>query len=129
MNRDYQPLGTQDQYEAEGIDDDVEDTRDLAQVMEDRRAADAELDQMYGAATIGSRRKFPDALNEPGEMIDSPPSLIRTKLTVKPHRLSQSFHPNGNVNVGDNSQATWGSLSASHEPTRFDLKNTFSHIV
>ncbi|BBN03861.1 DNA replication licensing factor MCM2 [Marchantia polymorpha subsp. ruderalis] len=70
--RDYQPLGTQDQYEAEGIDDDVEDTRDLAQVMEDRRAADAELDQMYGAATIGSRRKFPDALNEPGDADEEP---------------------------------------------------------
>ncbi|KAL2635726.1 hypothetical protein R1flu_007205 [Riccia fluitans] len=65
--RDYQRLPEQDEYEAEGIDDDVEDNRDLAQVMQDRRAADAAMggdsDLLYGAVA-GTRRKLPEALND-----------------------------------------------------------------
>ena len=37
-------MDEQDQYESVGLDDSLEDERDLDQIMQDRRAADLELD-------------------------------------------------------------------------------------
>ena len=41
---DYRRMGEHDQYESLGLDDSLEDERDLDQIMEDRRAAEVELD-------------------------------------------------------------------------------------
>ncbi|ONK81343.1 uncharacterized protein A4U43_C01F28010 [Asparagus officinalis] len=42
---DYRRLDEQDQYEPVGLDDSMEDERDLDQIIADRRAAEVELDQ------------------------------------------------------------------------------------
>ncbi|KAK6944611.1 MCM domain [Dillenia turbinata] len=60
---DYRVLGEQDQYESVGLDDSVEDERDLDQIIEDRRAAEIELDGREGRNTI-SQRKLPQLLHD-----------------------------------------------------------------
>ncbi|ERN06348.1 hypothetical protein AMTR_s00016p00242770 [Amborella trichopoda] len=58
---DYRPMEEQDRYESAGLDDSVGDERDLDQIMEDRRAAEVELD-----ARDGTRfdRKLPRLLHD-----------------------------------------------------------------
>ena len=48
FGRDYQTLEEQDRYEDDGLDDEVEDTRDFATIMADRRAAEENLDERDG---------------------------------------------------------------------------------
>lgn len=55
-------LPEQDRYEADGLDDDVEDDRDMEQLMADRHAADAILDERDGVRP--PRRKLPDIMDE-----------------------------------------------------------------
>ena len=52
-----------DQYESLDLDDSLEDERDLDQIMEDRRAAEIELDTRDAQFT---RRKLPELLHDQG---------------------------------------------------------------
>lgn len=61
---DYRRLDEHDQYESLGLDDSLEDERDLDQVMEDRRAAEVELEARD--RRFGGNRKLPHLLNEQG---------------------------------------------------------------
>lgn len=54
-----------DQYESLGLDDSVEDERDLDQIMADRRAAEIELDTRDGVQTT---RKLPHLLHDQGKL-------------------------------------------------------------
>lgn len=60
---DYRVMGEQDQYEGLGIDDSLEDERDLDQIMADRRAAELELDAKEARV---SQRKLPQLLHDQG---------------------------------------------------------------
>ncbi|XP_024380390.1 DNA replication licensing factor MCM2 [Physcomitrium patens] len=64
MQRDYQTLEEQDRYEVDGLDDEVEDTRDFATIMADRRAAEANLDERDGILNHSRVRKLPTMLQE-----------------------------------------------------------------
>lgn len=52
-----------DQYESLGLDDSMEDERDLDQIMADRRAAEVELDTRDVQVT---NRKLPQLLHDQG---------------------------------------------------------------
>ncbi|XP_031495177.1 DNA replication licensing factor MCM2 [Nymphaea colorata] len=58
---DYRAMEEQDQYESIGMDDSMEDERDLDQIMEDRRAAELELDVRDGRT---ANRKLPRLLHD-----------------------------------------------------------------
>ena len=53
-----------DQYESMGLDDSLEDERDLDQIMADRRAAEMELDAREGPIF---QRKLPQLLHDQGK--------------------------------------------------------------
>lgn len=59
-------MGEQDNYERVGLDDSVEDERDLDQIMADRRAAEIELDAKEARV---SQRKLPQLLHDQGPCI------------------------------------------------------------
>eukprot|EP00249_Psilotum_nudum_P028835 c38786_g1_i1 orf=143-2887(+) len=67
MEQDYRPLEAQDRYESVDIDDEMEDDRDLDQIMADRMAAEAELDARDVAPGMTFNRKFPRILHERDE--------------------------------------------------------------
>ncbi|KAI3916939.1 hypothetical protein MKW98_014400 [Papaver atlanticum] len=85
---DYQPMGEHDQYERVGLDDSMEDERDLDQIMEDRRAAEVELDVRDGDGEDGedgrrTNRKLPRLLHD--QDTDEDISYRRTKRSrVRP---------------------------------------------
>lgn len=60
---DYRKMDENDQYESNGLDDSVDDERDLGQVMLDRRAAEAVLD---ARETRAANRKLPHLLHDNG---------------------------------------------------------------
>lgn len=66
MEQDYQPLHEQDRYEADGLDDEVEDTRDFATKMRDRRAAEEIMEERDGVMNNNHSRvrKLPTMLQE-----------------------------------------------------------------
>lgn len=66
-------MGEQDQYEGLGIDDSLEDERDLDQIMADRRAAELELD---AKETRVSQRKLPQLLHDQGSFCVIFPFLL-----------------------------------------------------
>ncbi|KAI3989440.1 hypothetical protein MKX01_032542 [Papaver californicum] len=80
---DYQPMGEHDQYERVGLDDSLEDERDLDQIMEDRRAAEVELDVRDEEGEDGeedgrrTNRKLPRLLHD--QDTDEDISYRRTK--------------------------------------------------
>jgi len=55
-----------DQFESFGLDDSLEDDRDFDQIMEDRRAAEMEIDAREGR--IGNRSKLPQLLHDQGKL-------------------------------------------------------------
>ena len=59
-------MGSQDRYESQDIDDEVEDERDLDQIMADRRAAEAELDARDVVHGVSFNRKLPRILHDRG---------------------------------------------------------------
>lgn len=63
---DYRRMEEQDQYESLGLDDSMEDERDLDQIMADRRAAEMELDAREARFGISSQRKLPQLLHDQG---------------------------------------------------------------
>lgn len=60
---DYRRMNEHDQYESLGLDDSLEDERDLDQIMRDRRAAELELDTRDGRNV---NRKLPQLLHDQG---------------------------------------------------------------
>ncbi|PKA56856.1 DNA replication licensing factor MCM3 like 1 [Apostasia shenzhenica] len=54
--QDYRQIHSQDRYEQVGLDDSMEDERDLDQIMADRRAAEMELDARDGRAAEANRK-------------------------------------------------------------------------
>ena len=66
-NSDYRRMDEHDQYESVGLDDSMEDERDLDQIMADRRAAEAELD--VRDVRSGGGRKLPRMLHDQGSDI------------------------------------------------------------
>lgn len=62
---DYRRMEEQDHYESFGLDESMEDERDLDQIMADRRAAEVELDAR-DARVVSSQRKLPQLLNDQG---------------------------------------------------------------
>ncbi|CAN0902267.1 DNA replication licensing factor MCM2 [Linum grandiflorum] len=58
---DYRGMDEHDQYESVGLDDSLQDERDLDQIVQDRRAADLELDAREGRA---ANRKLPQLLHD-----------------------------------------------------------------
>lgn len=56
-----------DQYESVGLNDSLEDERDLDQIMADRRAAEVELDNREARFT--STRKLPQLLHDQGKKL------------------------------------------------------------
>lgn len=66
---DYRRLDEHDQYESLGLDDSLEDERDLDQIIADRRAAELELEARDGQMSINpSRKKLPQLLHDQGKL-------------------------------------------------------------
>ncbi|KAJ3671882.1 hypothetical protein LUZ60_007961 [Juncus effusus] len=62
---DYRRLDEQDNYESMGLDESLDDERDLDQIMADRRAAEIELDTREGrTGVMPGGRKLPQMLND-----------------------------------------------------------------
>ncbi|RDX62476.1 DNA replication licensing factor MCM2, partial [Mucuna pruriens] len=59
---DYRRMDEADQFESFGLDDSLEDDRDFDQIMEDRRAAENELEARDGRAS--NRNKLPQLLHD-----------------------------------------------------------------
>lgn len=72
MCSDYRRLDEHDQYESLGLDDSLEDERDLDQIIADRRAAELELEARDGQMSINpSRKKLPQLLHDQGKLFFS----------------------------------------------------------
>ncbi|XP_043724687.1 DNA replication licensing factor MCM2 [Telopea speciosissima] len=86
---DYRPMEELDQYESVGLDDSMEDERDLDQIMEDRRAAEIELDAKDGRK---SNRKLPQLLHDQDTDEDGNyrPSK-RSRADFRPPRVPRSY--------------------------------------
>lgn len=78
---DYRRMEEHDQYEPVGLDESLEDERDLDQIMADRRAAEIELDTRDGTGRTTTHRKLPHLLHDQG--------LVTLKLlllfSITPH--------------------------------------------
>ncbi|PON91754.1 DNA replication licensing factor Mcm [Trema orientale] len=61
---DYRRMDEHDQYESIGLDDSLEDERDLDQIMADRKAAESELDARDAHLTTTTTRKLPHLLHD-----------------------------------------------------------------
>ncbi|KAL6519058.1 hypothetical protein OROHE_017482 [Orobanche hederae] len=85
---DYRRLGEQDHYETLGLDDSVEDDRDVDQIMADRRAADIELD---ARETRFSQRKFPHLLHDQETDDDNYRPSKRTRADIRPPNTPRSM--------------------------------------
>ncbi|KAJ6827324.1 branched-chain-amino-acid aminotransferase-like protein 2 isoform X1 [Iris pallida] len=76
---DYRRLEEQDQYESVGLDDSMEDERDLDQIMADRRAAEVELEGRE-ARSGGGDRKLPRMLHDKEQSLPFYNMLRRHKM-------------------------------------------------
>ncbi|KAM0896190.1 hypothetical protein ACQ4PT_023343 [Festuca glaucescens] len=61
---DYRGMDEQDQYESVGLDDSIEDERNLDEIMADRRAAEAELHARDVRTGVTADRKLPRMLQD-----------------------------------------------------------------
>ncbi|MED6130380.1 MCM DNA helicase complex subunit [Stylosanthes scabra] len=82
---DYRTLDDHDQYESAGLDDSLEDPRDFDRVMQDRRAAEMELDARDGRVT---NRKFPQLLHDQDTDDDSYRPSKRARADFRGPNLS-----------------------------------------
>ncbi|GAB2225414.1 hypothetical protein Droror1_Dr00006206 [Drosera rotundifolia] len=78
---DYQRMEEHDQYESVGLDDSMEDERDLDQIMEDRRAADMVLEARDARFT---NSKLPQLLHDQDEDDDDYRPSKRTRADFRP---------------------------------------------
>ncbi|KAI3969797.1 hypothetical protein MKW92_015873 [Papaver armeniacum] len=104
---DYQPMGEHDQYERVGLDDSMEDERDLDQIMEDRRAAEVELDVRDGDGEDGedgrrTNRKLPRLLHD--QDTDEDISYRRTKRSRARPPEPRSYDDDGTPSSPGRSQ-------------------------
>ncbi|GLT46946.1 hypothetical protein SLA2020_206720 [Shorea laevis] len=84
---DYQMVDEDDQYEPLGLDDSLEDERDLDQIMRDRRAAELELDARDARF---SSRKLPELLLDQDDDDNYRPSK-RSRADFRPPAVPRSF--------------------------------------
>ncbi|KAI5679470.1 hypothetical protein M9H77_10420 [Catharanthus roseus] len=87
---DYRRMEEQDHYEAFGLDESMEDERDLDQIMADRRAAEVELDAR-DARVVSSQRKLPQLLNDQDTDDDNYRPSKRTRADFRPPTTPRSF--------------------------------------
>ncbi|KAI4336450.1 hypothetical protein L6164_014975 [Bauhinia variegata] len=79
---DYRRMEEHDQYESIGLDDSLEDDRDMDQIMLDRRAAEVELDARDGPVSI--RSKLPQLLHDQDTDDDSYRPSKRARADFRP---------------------------------------------
>ncbi|KAL9254469.1 DNA replication licensing factor MCM2-like protein [Drosera capensis] len=84
---DYQRMEEHDQYEPVGLDDSMEDERDLDQIIEDRRAADMELEARDARFT---NRKLPQLLHDQDEDYDDYRPSKRTRTDFRPSTAARA---------------------------------------
>ncbi|KAK3021098.1 hypothetical protein RJ639_045482 [Escallonia herrerae] len=85
---DYRRMEENDQYESAGLDESLEDERDLDQIMADRRAAEIELDTRDGHV---SQRKLPQLLHDQDTDDDNYRPSKRTRADFRPPSTARSF--------------------------------------
>ncbi|KAJ7969369.1 DNA helicase [Quillaja saponaria] len=86
---DYQEIGENDQYESFGLDDSVQDERDFDQIMDDRRAAEMELDDRDGR--ISTRSKLPRLLHDQDTDDDSYRPSKRSRANFRPPTVPRNY--------------------------------------
>ncbi|KAK7388014.1 hypothetical protein VNO78_22814 [Psophocarpus tetragonolobus] len=79
---DYRRMDEADQFESFGLDDSLEDDRDFDQIMEDRRAAENELDARQGR--VSNRSKLPQLLHDQDTDDDSHRPSKRARADFRP---------------------------------------------
>ncbi|KAG6581631.1 DNA replication licensing factor MCM2-like isoform X2 [Cucurbita moschata] len=85
---DYRRMDEHDQYESLDLDDSLEDERDLDQIMEDRRAAEIELDTRDAQFT---RRKLPELLHDQDSEDDNYRPSKRARADFRPPAAARSY--------------------------------------
>ncbi|TYH83491.1 hypothetical protein ES332_D02G135700v1 [Gossypium tomentosum] len=85
---DYREMGAQDQYESVGLDESVEDERDLDQIMQDRRAAELELDARDARIP---NRKLPQLLHDQDTDDDNYRPSKRQRADLRPPSAPRSY--------------------------------------
>ncbi|CAL5338053.1 unnamed protein product [Camellia sinensis] len=85
---DYRRMDEHDQYEPVGLDESLEDERDLDQIMADRRAAELELEARDGRA---SQRKLPQLLHDQDTDDDNYRPSKRSRADFRPPTTARSF--------------------------------------
>ncbi|OIT05445.1 PREDICTED: DNA replication licensing factor MCM2 [Nicotiana attenuata] len=85
---DYRRMEEHDQYESLGLDDSMEDERDLDQIMADRRAAEVELDTRDVQVT---NRKLPQLLHDQDTDDDNYRPSKRTRADFRPTNTQRNF--------------------------------------
>ncbi|CAI9094994.1 OLC1v1030843C1 [Oldenlandia corymbosa var. corymbosa] len=112
---DYRGMEGQDQYEALGLDDSLEDDRDLDQIMRDRLAAEKELDARDTRFGVSSQRKLPELLHDQDTDDDNYRPSKRTRA---------DFRPPTNPRNLDDIDAMQSSPGRSHGHSREDVPMT-----
>ncbi|XP_022720869.1 DNA replication licensing factor MCM2 isoform X2 [Durio zibethinus] len=85
---DYRRMDGQDQYESIGLDESMEDERDLDQIMLDRRAAELELDAREARL---SNRKLPQLLHDQDTDDDNYRPSKRSRADFRPPAAARSY--------------------------------------
>ncbi|XVF86157.1 hypothetical protein PTKIN_Ptkin18bG0017600 [Pterospermum kingtungense] len=85
---DYTRLDAHDQYESVGLDESIEDDRDLDQIMQDRRAAELELDARDARL---SNRKLPQLLHDMDTDDDNYRPSKRSRADFRPPPAPRSY--------------------------------------
>ncbi|GAV82593.1 MCM domain-containing protein/MCM2_N domain-containing protein [Cephalotus follicularis] len=85
---DYRRMNEHDQYEPVGLDDSLEDERDLDQIMEDRRAAEVELEARDARFT---NRKLPQLLHDQDTDDDNYRPSKRSRADFRPPAAPRSY--------------------------------------
>ncbi|KAK4261677.1 hypothetical protein QN277_004640 [Acacia crassicarpa] len=109
---DYRRMEEHDQYDSIGLDDSLEDDRDFDQIMEDRRAAEMELEARDGRVSV--RNKLPQLLFDQDTDDDSYRPSKRARADFRP--------PRGGGN--DNVDGTQSSPPRSQGHSREDIPMT-----
>ncbi|KAF9622874.1 hypothetical protein IFM89_035004 [Coptis chinensis] len=112
---DYRRMEEHDQYESLGLNDSLEDERDLDQIMADRQAAELELDAKEGRSK--SNRKLPRLLHDQDTDEDIP--------YRRPKRSRADFRPPRDARSYDDTDAMQSSPGRSqHGHSREDVPMT-----
>lgn len=84
---DYRRMDGHDQYESQGLDESIDDERDLDQIMQDRRAAELELDARDARL---SNRKLPQILQDQDTDDDNYRPSKRSRADFRPPTAPRS---------------------------------------